>query len=239
MYKRVLLKLSGEALMEKENGNPVNPEFLSYLAEEIKVLLEKSVRVAVVVGGGNIYRGMRNAEKSGIDRVNGDYMGMMATVINSLALKSAFENRGMSARVMSAIPMDTIAEPYIRGKALKHLEKKRVVIFAAGTGNPFFTTDTAAALRASEMGVDLLIKATRVDGLFNKDPEKYKDAEFIDRITYREAISRGLRVMDTSAISLCEENKIPVKIINIHKRRNILNAVKGGNTGSYIYTENK
>ncbi|MFO7735527.1 MAG: UMP kinase [bacterium] len=239
MYKRVLLKLSGEALMEKGKGNPVNPAFLSYLAEEIKVLVENSVDVAVVVGGGNIYRGMRDGEKSGIDRVDGDYMGMMATVINSLALKSAFENRGVKARVMSAIPINTIAEPYIRGKALKHLDKKRVVIFAAGTGNPFFTTDTAAALRASEINANLLIKATRVDGLFSKDPEKYEDAEFIDRITYREAINRGLKIMDTSAISLCEENGIPVKIINIHKSRNILNAVKGENGGSYIYTENK
>jgi len=233
MYKRVLLKISGEALLGKD-GSPIDNSFLTFLSSEIKMLVDEKIDVAVVVGGGNIFRGLSESKKTGIDRVTGDHMGMLATVINSLALKSAFEKAGMTARVMTAIEIDRVAEPFIRGKAERHLEKGRVVIFGAGTGNPFFTTDTAAALRASEIKADLLVKATKVDGLYSEDPMKNKDAKFIKQTTFKEAIKQNLKVMDTSALSLCSENNIPVKIVNIFKSGNIYKAVKTNEIGSIV-----
>jgi uridylate kinase len=192
------------------------------------------VEVAIVVGGGNIFRGLNANRETGLDRVTGDYMGMLGTVINSLALKTAFEANGMPSRAMTAIEIPKVAEPFIRGRAIRHLEKKRVVIFGAGTGNPYFTTDTAAALRAAEIKADLLIKATRVDGLYNKDPEKDSEAVLIEKTTYRDAIARKLRVMDMTALSLCEENDLPLRILNIFDEGSILKAVNGENIGSLV-----
>jgi uridylate kinase len=233
MYKRVLIKISGEALLSSD-GKPIDQSFLSFLADEIKSVHDEGVEIAVVIGGGNIFRGFTANKETGLDRVTGDYMGMLGTVINSLALKSAFEAKGMSSRAMTAIEINKVAEPFILGKALKHLEKGRIVIFAAGTGNPYFTTDTAAALRAAEIGADLLIKATKVDGLYDKDPEKFDDAVFIKKTTFSEAISKKLRVMDMTALSLCEENGLPVKIVNIFKKGNMLSAVKSEDVGSLV-----
>lgn len=233
MYKRVLLKMSGEAMLAKD-GSPIDQNFLDYLSAEIKKVYDAGVEIAIVVGGGNIFRGLSESRKTGIDRVTGDHMGMLATVINSLALQASFERAGLPTRVMSAIEMNKIAEPYIRRRAMRHLEKGRIIIFGAGTGNPFFTTDTAAALRAVEISADLLIKATKVDGLYDKDPAKYKDAKFIKKTTFRDALSRQLKVMDTAALSLCEENDLPVKIVNIFKPGNIMNAVKNNKIGSLV-----
>jgi uridylate kinase len=233
MYRRVLLKISGEALLCSD-GKPIDQSFLSYLSDEIKTIHDQGVEIAIVIGGGNIFRGLTANKETGLDRVTGDYMGMLGTVINSLALKSAFENKGMTARAMTAIEINKVAEPFILGKALKHLEKKRIVIFAAGTGNPYFTTDTAAALRAAEIGAEILIKATKVDGLYDKDPAKFEDAVLIKKVTYSEAIERKLRVMDMTALSLCEENDLPVNIVNIFKKGNIESAVKKEGIGSLI-----
>jgi len=236
MYKRLLLKISGEAMLGK-NGSPIEQSFLDYLSKEIGKVFEKDIEIAVVVGGGNIFRGLSVSQNTGIDRSTGDYMGMLATVINSLALQASFEKHGYPTRVMSAIGMNRVAEPFIKRKAVRHLEKGRIVIFAAGTGNPFFTTDTAAALRANEIGADILIKATKVDGLYDKDPEKFKDATFINKTTFKEAIKKNLRIMDTSALSLCQENNLPVKIINIFVEDNILKAVTDDNIGSLVTKE--
>jgi len=233
LYKRILLKLSGEALLAPD-GKPIDQNFLTYLTSEIKPLYEKGVEIAIVVGGGNIFRGLSANEETGLDRVTGDYMGMLGTVINSLALKAAFEGSGMPSRAMTAIEIHKVAEPFIRGRALRHLDKDRIVIFGAGTGNPYFTTDTAAALRAAEIGAEVLIKATKVDGLFDKDPKKNKDAVFIRQTTFREAMSKQLRVMDMTALSLCEENKLPIRIVNIFEKGNIFKAVNDGSTGSVV-----
>ena len=233
MNKRVLLKISGEALLCKD-GKPIDQSFLAYLSKEIKSVYDIGVEVAIVVGGGNIFRGLNANRETGLDRVTGDYMGMLGTVINSLALKTAFEASGMPSRAMTAIEIPKVAEPFIRGRALRHLDKKRVVIFGAGTGNPYFTTDTAAALRAAEINADLLIKATRVDGLYDKDPEKNSDAVLIEKTTYKEALAKKLRVMDMTALSLCEENNLPLRILNIFEEGNILRAVNGENIGSLV-----
>jgi len=233
MYKRVLLKISGEALLASD-GKPIDQNFLAFLSNEIRKVYDMGIEIAIVIGGGNIFRGFTAEKETGLDRVTGDYMGMLGTVINSLALKSAFEAKGMPARTMTAIEINKVAEPFIIGKALRHLEKKRVIIFGAGTGNPYFTTDTAAALRAAEIGADLLIKATKVDGLYDKDPAKFADAVLIKKITYAEAISRKLGVMDMTALSLCEENGLPIKIVNIFKEGNILAAVTGDSIGSIV-----
>lgn len=233
MIKRVLLKISGEALLCKD-GKPIDQSFLSYLSREIKSVYDLGVEVAIVVGGGNIFRGLNANRETGLDRVTGDYMGMLGTVINSLALKTAFEANGMPSRAMTAIEIPKVAEPFIRGRAIRHLEKKRVVIFGAGTGNPYFTTDTAAALRAAEIKAGLLIKATRVDGLYDKDPEKDSDAVLIEKTTYRDAMARKLRVMDMTALSLCEENDLPLKILNIFNKGNIFKAINGENIGSLV-----
>jgi len=232
-YKRVLLKLSGEAFAG-DQGYGIDPNFLEYITAEIKSLVDEGVQLAVVIGGGNIFRGITGLE-IGIDRATGDYMGMLATVINALALQSALEKlRGIPTRVLSAIEMRQVAEPYIRRRAIRHLEKGRVVIFAAGTGNPFFSTDTAGALRAAEISAQLFIKATKVDGIYTEDPVKNPRAEFIDEISYLETINRGIRVMDHTALTLCMENKIPILVLNINKPGNLLRAVRGERVGSLV-----
>jgi uridylate kinase len=232
-YKRVLLKLSGEAFAG-DQGYGIDPNFLEYITAEIKGLVDEGVQLAVVIGGGNIFRGITGLE-IGIDRATGDYMGMLATVINALALQSALEKlRGIPTRVLSAIEMRQVAEPYIRRRAIRHLEKGRVVIFAAGTGNPFFSTDTAGALRAAEISAQLFIKGTKVDGIYTEDPVKNPRAEFIDEISYLETINRGIRVMDHTALTLCMENKIPILVLNINKPGNLLKAVRGERVGSLI-----
>jgi len=232
-YKRVLLKLSGEAFAG-DLGYGIDPNFLEYITAEIKSLVDEGVQLAVVIGGGNIFRGITGLE-IGIDRATGDYMGMLATVINALALQSALEKlRGIPTRVLSAIEMRQVAEPYIRRRAIRHLEKGRVVIFAAGTGNPFFSTDTAGALRAAEISAQLFIKGTKVDGIYTEDPIKNPQAEFIDEISYLETINRGIRVMDHTALTLCMENKIPILVLNINKPGNLLRAVRGERVGSLV-----
>jgi uridylate kinase len=214
-YRRVLLKLSGEGLMgNREYG--LDPTMVSMVAQEVKAVHDMGVQVCLVIGGGNIFRG-GSAAASGMDRASGDYMGMLATVINSLAMQSALERQGLQTRVQSAIPMTTVCEPYIRRRAARHMEKGRVVIFAAGTGNPFFTTDTAAALRAAEMSVDAMLKGTQVDGVYSADPRKEKTAKRYDTLSYMEVLSRDLQVMDASAISLARENRIPIIVFDIHK----------------------
>ena len=214
-YRRVLLKLSGEGLMgNREYG--LDPAMVAMVAQEVKAVHGMGVQVCLVIGGGNIFRGV-SAAAAGMDRASGDYMGMLATVINSLAMQSALERQGLQTRVQSAIPMTTVCEPYIRRRAARHMEKGRVVIFAAGTGNPFFTTDTAAALRASEMGCDVLLKGTKVDGVYSADPRKQPDAKRYDRLGYLEVLSRDLKVMDAAAVSLARENRIPILVFSIHE----------------------
>ncbi|WP_448587565.1 UMP kinase [Thermocrinis sp.] len=232
-YGRVLLKLSGEAFAGNLSYG-IDSAFLEYITGEIASLVEVGVQVAVVIGGGNIFRGISGLE-IGIDRATGDYMGMLATVINALALQSALERiKGLPTRVLSALEIRQVAEPYIRRRAIRHLEKGRVVIFAAGTGNPFFSTDTAGALRATEISAQLFIKATKVDGIYTDDPVKNPKAEFIEEISYLEAINRGLRVMDHTALTLCMENKIPIMVLNINKPGNLLRAVMGERVGSLV-----
>src|ERR1700726_4523952 len=224
-YRRVLLKLSGEALMgAREYG--LDPEMVGRIASEIQSVHALGVELCLVIGGGNIFRGVSGAAV-GMERASGDYMGMLATVINSLAMQNELERRGIATRVQSAISMQSICEPYIRRRAIRHLEKGRVVIFAAGTGNPFFTTDTAAALRASEMGCDALLKATKVDGVYSADPTKVEGAERFERLTYLEVLSRDLQVMDASAISLARENRIPILVFSIHNPGGFADVVTG------------
>jgi len=225
VYRRVLLKLSGEALMgDKEFG--LDSEIVGQIALEIRSVLDLGVEVCVVIGGGNIFRGISGAAQ-GMERASADYMGMLATVINSLALQSALERIGVMTRVQSAIGMQAVCESYVRRRAVRHMEKGRVVIFAAGTGNPFFTTDTAAALRASEMGCDALLKATKVDGVYSADPHLVPDAERYDRLTYLDVLSRDLKVMDASAISLARENKIPILVFSLFKTGGFADVVTG------------
>jgi len=224
-YNRVLLKLSGEALMGSGDYG-IDPDRLSAYAEEIKTVVEKGAQVAIVIGGGNIYRGMR-AEKMGIDRVQGDYMGMLATVINGMALQSALEGVGVDTRLQTAIKMEQIAEPYIKRRATRHLEKGRVVIFGAGTGNPYFTTDTAATLRAIESGADVILKGTRVDGIYTADPEKDSEAKKYDKISFTEVYEKGLNVMDLTAFTLCNENKLPIVVFDMNKQGNLNDVIFG------------
>ncbi len=231
-YKRILLKISGEALSGTQQYG-IEGNTLDYIAEEIKKIHNLNIELAVVVGGGNIFRGV-SAATFGMDRASADYMGMLATVINSLALQDSLEKKGIKTRVLSAIEMREIAEPYIRRRALRHFEKGRVVIFAAGTGNPYFTTDTAAALRAVEIGADIILKATKVDGVYNKDPEKFSDAVKFDEITYSLALMKNLKVMDMTAFSLCKENNLPIVVFNMLKKDNILKVVSGNNVGTLI-----
>ena len=234
-FRRVLLKLSGEGLMgNREYG--LDPDMVTMVAQEVKAVHGMGVQVCLVIGGGNIFRGV-SAAASGMDRSSGDYMGMLATVINSLAMQSALEQQGLQTRVQSAIPMTTVCEPYIRRRAARHMEKGRVVIFAAGTGNPFFTTDTAAALRAAEMGVDALLKGTQVDGVYSADPRKDKNAQRYDTLGYLEVLSRDLQVMDASAISLARENRIPIIVFDIHKPGAFAATMRGEGTFTIIKDE--
>ena len=230
-YKRVLLKLSGE-MLAGEGSFGITADVIGGFAEEVGALQALGAEVAIVIGGGNIFRGLSGASR-GMDRAHADYMGMLATVINALALQDALERRGTYTRVMSAIPMDRIAEPYIKRRATRHLEKGRVVIFAAGTGNPFFSTDTAAALRAAEIGADVVLKGTKVDGVYDKDPALYDDAVKLDHVTYLDAIKRGLKVMDTTAISLCMDNSLPIVVFDM-KPGNVVRVVEGEPIGTRV-----
>lgn len=236
MRRRVLLKLSGEALAlvdDKKTDEVISPQALSFIASEIKDALKEDVEIGIVIGGGNIWRGAKKSH-NGIDRVTSDNIGMLATVINALALQSALEDIGVTTRLQTAITISQIAEPFIRRRAIRHLEKGRVVIFAAGTGNPFFTTDTAAALRASEINADILLKATQVDGVYSSDPKVDKNAKLLKRISYLEAIKKGLKFMDHAALTLCMENSIPIRVFNLHKKGNIYRAIKGDDVGTLI-----
>lgn len=234
-YKRVLLKLSGEALMgEQEFG--ISSDVINSYARKIKEIVELGVEVSIVIGGGNIFRGISGATQ-GVDRVTGDHMGMLATVINSLALQNAIEKLGVPTRVQTAIEMPKIAEPFIKRKAQRHLEKGRVVIFGAGTGNPYFTTDTAAALRAIEMNTEAVLKATKVDGIYDKDPVKYSDAVKYDRVTYTEVLNKDLKVMDATAISLCRENKLPIVVFDSLTEGNIKKVIMGENIGTVVVAD--
>ncbi len=233
-YKRVLLKLSGEALLGNErNGDPFNPKIIEQYANEIKELVSLGIEVAIVIGGGNIYRGMNEAD-SGIERAHGDYMGMLATVINAMAIQAMLEKIGVYTRLQSAINMEQVAEPYIRRKALRHLEKGRVVIFGAGTGNPYFTTDTAGSLRAIEMKADVILKGTRVDGVYDADPEKNPNAKKFETISFQECITKNLKVMDMTAFTLCMENKLPIIVFDMNKAGNLIKIVKGESVGTLV-----
>jgi uridylate kinase len=233
-YRRILLKLSGETLQNTKNGHNLDATVIQSVATQIKAVQESGIEIAMVVGGGNIYRGMAG-EKRGINRSQGDYMGMLATVINSLALQAILEQIGVETRVMTAITMPRVAEPFIVRRATRHLAKGRVVLFAAGTGNPFFTTDSAAALRASEIQADCLLKGTKVDGIYDKDPHEFADAKRYDTLTYQEAISKRLKVMDTAAFSLCQENHIPIVVFNFFNPNELQRVVAGENVGTRIH----
>jgi len=231
-YKRVLLKLSGESLMGKQ-GFGISAEVLDFFSDEVKKVHDVGVQLGIVIGGGNIYRGL-SASSQGIHRATGDQMGMLATVINSLALQNAIEKKGIITRLMSAIEMEAIAEPYIRRRAIRHLEKGRVVIFGGGTGHPYFSTDTAASLRAVEIGADVIVKGTRVDGVYDSDPEKNPDALKFESISYIDILKKNLRIMDLTAVSLCQENKLPMMVFNMDVSGNLLKLVKGEQIGTFI-----
>lgn len=231
-YKRILLKLSGESLMGSQKFG-IEADMLQHYARQIKKLVDLGVEVAIVIGGGNIFRGLQ-ASASGIERVTGDYMGMLATCINGMALQSAMEGMGIFTRLISAIEMQEIAEPYIRRKAIRHLEKGRVVIFSAGTGSPYFTTDSAAALRANEITADVILKGTRVDGIYSADPEKDPNAEKFNKLSFAKVISLGLKVMDMTAFTLCKENNLPIVVFNINDSDNLLRIVHGEEVGTLV-----
>lgn len=231
-YKRILLKLSGEALMgEKQYG--IDPKRLSAYADEIKEVVDKGIEVAIVIGGGNIFRGLAGAS-DGMDRVQGDHMGMLATVINGLALQSALELKGVQTRLQSAIQINEVAEPFIRRRAMRHLEKGRVVIFGGGTGNPYFTTDSAAVLRAIEIEANVILKGTRVDGIYTSDPEKDITATKFDTISFKDVLTKGLKVMDTTAFTLSQENELPIVVFDMNKKGNLLKLVSGENIGTVV-----
>jgi len=232
VYKRILLKLSGEALAGKQ-GYGIDPEVIADIADEIREVMGLGVQVALVIGGGNIFRGVAAASR-GMDRASADYMGMLATVMNSLAMQDALEKVGVATRVQSAIEMQEVAEPYIRRRAVRHLEKGRVVIFGAGTGNPYFTTDTAASLRAMEIGADIILKATKVDGVYNADPAKDKDAVKFPSLTYIDVLKMGLQVMDATATSLCMDNNLPIVVFDLTSRGNIMRVVLGEPIGTIV-----
>ena len=231
-FNRILLKLSGEALMGKEQFG-IDADAVDALAREIQAAREHCPGLCLVVGGGNIFRGMAAAAK-GFDRATADYMGMLATVMNALALQNALEKQGVDTRVMSAIPMASVSEPYIRRRALRHLEKGRIVIFAAGTGNPYFTTDTAAALRAAEMGCDALFKGTSVDGVYDADPKKVSDAKRYETVTFNQVLSQDLKVMDATAVALCRDNNIPIVVFNVREQGNLARVLGGGGTATVV-----
>ena len=231
-YNRILLKLSGEALMgEKKYG--IDPKRLKEYAQDIKEVVDKGMQVAIVIGGGNIFRGVAGAS-NGMDRVQGDHMGMLATVINGLALQSALEIEGVETRLQSAIKINEVAEPFIRRRAIRHLEKGRVVIFGGGTGNPYFTTDSAAVLRAIEIEADVILKGTRVDGIYTSDPEKNKDATKFDTISFNDVLRKGLKVMDTTAFTLSQENELPIIVFDMNKKGNLLRVLDGENVGTKV-----
>jgi uridylate kinase len=232
-YGRILLKISGEAL-QGDKGYGIDPAVLDVVADEVKHVRAMGVQVAVVIGGGNIFRGLKASVDAGMDRATADYMGMLATVMNAIALQDALERKGIHTRVQSAINMQELAEPYIRRKAIRHLEKDRVVIFGAGTGNPFFTTDTAASLRGMEIGADVIMKATSVNGVYDKDPKKHADAIMFDKLSYIDALKMGLKVMDATALSLCMDNKMPILVFNMHERGNVIRAVRGETVGTIV-----
>lgn len=232
-YKRILLKLSGESLMGKQ-AYGIDADMLAQYAEEVKAVVEAGVEVAIVIGGGNIYRGVQGAQGGVVDRATGDYMGMLATMINAMALQGAFEKAGLTTRLLSAIKMEQISEPFIRRRAMRHLEKGRVAIFGAGTGNPYFTTDTAASLRAVEIEADVVIKGTRVDGIYDKDPEKHSDAVKYDQISFKKVYEMGLEVMDLTAITLCQENRKPIVVFDMNEAGNLLRLVKGEAIGTTV-----
>ena len=231
-YKRILLKLSGEALMGDANYG-IDPKVIAQYAYDIKAVTDLGVQVAIVIGGGNIYRGMNEAD-TGIERAQGDYMGMLATVINGMALQSGLEKVGLYTRLQSAIKMEQIAEPYIRRRAIRHVEKGRVVILGGGTGNPYFTTDTAASLRAIEIQADVILKGTRVDGIYTADPEKDKTATRYETITFSEVYQKSLNVMDMTAFTLCQENKLPIIVFDMNRQGNLLNVIMGKNVGTLV-----
>ncbi len=231
-YSRILLKLSGEALMGGQDFG-IDPEVLSRLAGELREVAELGIQVGVVVGGGNIFRGQGLA-RAGMDRVTGDHMGMLATLINSLALQDALERHGVMARVMSGLQINEVSEDYIRRRAVRHLEKGRITIFGAGMGNPFFTTDTAASLRAIEIGADILVKATRVDGVYDSDPEKNPDAQRYDELNYDKVIAERLNVMDTTAVVMCRDNNLPIRVFDLHRPGNFMRLVRGEEIGTLV-----
>jgi len=231
-YKRILLKLSGEALMG-EDAYGINRQTIDAIVGEIAAVARLSVEIGAVIGGGNIFRGVAPGA-AGMDRATADYMGMLATVMNALALQDAMRRAGLDCRVQSALNIEQVVEPYIRGKAIRYLEEGRIVVFAAGTGNPFFTTDTAAALRASEVGAEIVLKGTKVDGVYTADPRKDPAAKRYDRLTFDEAIQRNLRVMDATALTLCRDQKLPVNVFNIFKKHALLRVVTGGNEGTLV-----
>ncbi|UCG35163.1 MAG: UMP kinase [Candidatus Omnitrophota bacterium] len=232
-YKRILLKLSGEALLGKQ-PHGIDSSVCAHLARQIKDVRKLGVEIALVVGGGNIFRGAARSKEFVMERTVADYMGMLATIINGLALQNALENQGVPTRVMTAIQMHQVAEPYIRRRAIRHLEKKRVVIFVAGTGNPFFTTDTAASLRSAEIDVDVLLKGTKVDGVYSADPMRDKSAKLFKNLTYKDVINKDLKIMDSTSITLCMENKLPIVVFNFLKKGNLKNAVLGKKVGTLI-----
>ena len=234
-FKRVLLKLSGESLMGQQ-GFGISSEVLDFFADEVKKVHDVGVQLGIVIGGGNIYRGL-SASTQGIDRATGDLMGMMATMINSLALQNAIEKKDIHTRLMSALKMDEVAEPYIRRRAIRHLEKGRVVILGAGTGHPYFSTDTAASLRAVEIGADVIVKGTRVDGVYDSDPEKNPNALKFDKISYLDILKKNLRIMDLTAVSLCQENNLPMMVFNMDVPGNLLKLVMGEAVGTFINNE--
>jgi uridylate kinase len=231
-FGRVLLKVSGEAL-QGDKGYGIDPRVIDDIAAEVLEVRKLGVQLAIVIGGGNIFRGVA-ASASGMDRSSADYMGMLATVMNAIALQDGLERHGVHTRVQSAITMQELAEPYIRRRAIRHLEKGRVVIFGAGTGNPFFTTDTAASLRGMEIGADIIMKATNVDGVYDKDPKKHKDAVMYKTLTFKEALGNGLKVMDATAFSLCMDNKMPILVFNMNERGNVMRAITGENVGTLV-----
>jgi uridylate kinase len=236
-FKRVLLKLSGESLMGQQ-GFGISSEVLDFFADEVKKVHDIGVELGIVIGGGNIYRGL-SASKQGIDRATGDQMGMLATMINALALQNAIEKKKIQTRLMSAIKMEEIAEPYIRRRAMRHLENGRVVILGAGTGHPYFSTDTAASLRAVEIGADVIVKGTRVDGVYDSDPEKNPDALKFEQISYIDILKNNLRIMDLTAVSLCQENNLPMMVFNMDVPGNLLKLVTGETIGTFINNESK
>ena len=232
IYKRILLKLSGESLVG-DNGFGIDPSMINRYAKEIKSVVDLGVEVAIVIGGGNIYRGMNESE-TGIERAHGDYMGMLATVINGMAIQAMLEKQGMYTRLLTAIKMEQVAEPYIRRRAIRHLEKNRMVIFGGGTGNPYFTTDTAASLRAVEIGADVIIKGTRVNGIYTADPEKDPTATKYDTISYKECIEKNLKIMDMTAFTLCMENNLPIIVFDINQEGNLKKLVTGEQIGTLV-----